>query len=180
MKMSITTKTGDRGTTRLFSGEEVSKDSLRPNAYGDLDELVSILGVARCHCPAADTQQAILELQRELFVAGSEMATTPGAVERLDQRIDAARLAELERRMAELEAAIEVPDSFIVPGGSPAGAFLDLARSVSRRLERRAVGLCADGELDNDNLIVWLNRLSDYLYLLARSAEDKPTLVKSE
>ena len=180
MKMSITTKTGDHGTTRLFSGEEVSKDSSRPNAYGDLDELVSILGVARCHCPAADTQQAILNLQRELFVAGSEMATAPGGLERLGQRIDAARLADLELLMAELEEAIEIPNGFIVPGGTPAGAFLDLARSVSRRLERRVVGMCDDGELDNDSLIVWLNRLSDYLYLLARSAEDKPTLVKPE
>ena len=122
MKMSITTKTGDRGTTRLFSGEEVSKDSSRPNAYGDLDELVSILGVARCHCPDADTQQAILNLQRDLFVAGSEMATAPGGLERLGQRIDAARLADLERLMTELEEAIEIPNGFIVPGGTPVGA----------------------------------------------------------
>lgn len=176
--MSITTKNGDRGTTRLFSGEEVSKDSSRPNAYGDLDELVSMLGIARCHCQQPEIAQAILDLQREMFTAGSELATMPEALARLPKRIDAARLADLEQRMRILEAATALPNGFIVPGGSPASAFLDYARTIARRCERRVVGMRDAGELDNETLVIWVNRLSDYLYLLARGEEDKPTLVK--
>ena len=176
-KFSITTRRGDAGDTRLFSGETVRKNAPRPSAYGDLDELISVLGVARAQCRHAATQEAVLRLQRQLFVAGSELATTPGGFARLKQRVDAAMLAELDERCAALEARLTMPRGFIVPGASLAGAQLDVARTVSRRVERQVVGLADAGEVKNAELLAWLNRLSDYLWLLARSEEDAPTML---
>ena len=132
-KISITTKTGDTGETRLFSGELVAKHSSRPDAYGDVDELVSILGIARCHCEKPLTRDSVLEIQRQLFIVGSELATTGAKLDRLPQRIDADRLRQLEERMSALEAEVEIPSGFIVPGGSLAAGHLDLARTVARR-----------------------------------------------
>lgn len=174
--MSITTRTGDRGTTRLFSGEEVAKCSARPAAYGELDELVSVLGIARCHCRRRGDD--VLTLQRELFVVGAELATTAEGRERLRERVDQASLSALEARMTALESAIPMPTDFIVPGSNLAAAHLDHARTVARRCERHAVGLHRGGELDNEILLVWLNRLSDYLWLLARAEEDEPTRLR--
>lgn len=177
MPRSITTRTGDHGTTRLYSGEEVAKDSPRPAACGDLDELICVLGLARLHLEG-DPAEAVLRLQRELFAVGSEIATLPPKRDRLPQRIDADAVARLEGRREALEAAISLPNGFIVPGGSPAGAQLDLARALARRLERRVVALQREGELANQHLLVWLNRLSDYLFLLARRVEPEPTMVR--
>jgi len=176
--MSITTRQGDGGNTRLFSGELVAKDSPRPSTYGDLDELVSILGVARNFCRHDATREAILALQRTLFILGSEIATSPAGYDRLPRRIDAQLMAELDRSRDELEARIVLPRSFVIPAGSPAAAFLDLARTVARRLERGMVGLHRTGDLPNDLVLVWINRLSDYLFLLARSEEDAITPLK--
>ncbi len=171
--MSITTKTGDRGTTRLFSGEQVDKCSPRPETYGDLDELISVLGVARLHCQSKGNREALLELQRELFVVGSELATSRVRLDRLKKRIDAERLRAFEARRDALEASIEVPKVFVVPAASLAAAHLDVARTVARRLERKVVGLARAGEIDNEHLLVYVNRISDYLWLMARSEEDE-------
>lgn len=175
---SITTRTGDSGTTRLYSGETVSKASARPDAYGAIDELVSQLGVARCYVRLDATRDAVLYVQRTLFRVASELATTAPHLDRLKQRVDAACLAELDARRDALEATITLPNGFIVPGGEPSPAHLDLARAMSRRCERLAVALFESGEITNSVLLVWLNRLSDYLYLLARSEETAPMLVK--
>lgn len=169
--MSITTRFGDQGDTRLFSGEVVAKDSARPSAYGDLDELVSLLGVARNFCVHKATAEAILQLQRELFIVGSEIATMPAHYGRLPRRVDQALMAELDRRRDALEARTTLPTGFVVPANGQSASFLDLARAVSRRVERRAVSLHAAGDLPNVLILNWLNRLSDYLYLLARSEE---------
>ena len=176
--MSITTKVGDRGTTFLFSGEEVPKDSPRTSAYGDLDELVSVLGLARATTKRADVRAAVLALQRELFVAGAELATSSRRVKLLQQRVDAARLADLEARRDALEKRIRMPAGFILPGGTLAAAHLDHARTLARRLERRVVGLTRRKLVRNPDLIVWLNRLSDYLWLLARREEGPAVLLK--
>jgi cob(I)alamin adenosyltransferase len=176
--MSITTRQGDGGQTRLFSGELVPKDAPRPCTYGDLDELVSLLGVARQFCRHDATRDAVLAVQRTLFVLGSEIATSPAGYDRLPRRIDAALMAELDRCRDELEARIVLPRSFVIPAGSQAAAFLDLARTVARRLERGMVTLHRAGELPNDLALVWINRLSDYLFLLARSEEDTITPLK--
>lgn len=170
---SITTKVGDKGTTFLFSGEEVPKDSPRTMAYGDLDELVSVLGVARCHVEHEEIKHDILTIQRDLFVAGAELATALDHVGLLKQRIGEGELRHFEARRDALESRIKMPDGFIIPGGSGSlgAAHLDHARTVARRVERRAVTLQRAGLIDNRNLLIWLNRLSDYLWLLARLEE---------
>ncbi len=177
-KFSITTKTGDRGTTRLFSGEEVSKYSERLEAYGDLDELVSLLSVARHQMKNKELIDDVLYLQRTLFVVGSELATTAGKISKLKSRIDENFLKTMENRRSALEDRVKIPDGFVIPGNNPASAALDVCRAVSRRLERKIVELFQKKELNNQNLLIWLNRLSDYLYLMARFEEGKPQLVK--
>lgn len=176
--MSITTKVGDRGTTFLFSGEEVSKDSPRTMAYGDLDELVSVLGLVRAHTRYADVRSAVLDLQRELFIAGSELATSARHAKLLKARVDAARLAQLDARRDALEKRVPMPAGFILPGGTAAAAHLDHARTLARRLERRVVGLRRRKLVNNPVLIIWLNRLSDYLWLLARREEGRAVTLK--
>lgn len=177
-KLSITTRTGDQGTTHLFSGETVSKNSLRTEAYGDLDELVSILGVARSLSTDSDLQATLIRWQRRLFVVGTELATSPDHLDKVPQRVDDGMLQELERERDELEEALPPIKGFILPGGTPVAAQLDLARAVSRRCERKVVGLFEAGLIDNTILLIWLNRLSDYLWLLARHAEGHATLMK--
>lgn len=177
---SITTRVGDRGTTFLFSGEEVPKDSSRTEAYGDLDELVSVLGVARCHAANERVRDDLLAIQRDLFTAGAELATALDRVNLLKHRVDEALLREFEDRREALEARLTMPDGFIIPGGSGslAAAHIDHARTIARRLERRAVGLSRAGLVANNNLLVWLNRLSDYLWLLARCEEGRSLSLK--
>lgn len=177
-KSSITTKVGDKGTTFLFSGEEVPKDSPRTEAYGDIDELVSVLGVARSVSTKPEICETILNLQRELFVAGSELATASEHVHLLKQRIDAAKLKAFESLRDEWEARIKMPDGFIIPGGTPAAAYIDHARTIARRCERKIVRLQRDGLIDNRPLLVWMNRLSDFLWILARYEEGAKTLLK--
>ncbi len=170
---SITTKVGDKGTTFLFSGEEVSKDCPRTETYGELDELVSVLGIARCHAGQDEVREAILDLQQTLFSAGAELATSIDHVDLLGQRIDEQILRAFDKRREELEVRVRMPDGFIIPGGtgSLVSAHLDHARTVARRLERRAVSLSRAGLVSNPHLLIWLNRVSDYLWLLARFAE---------
>ena len=175
---SITTRTGDNGTTHLFSGERVSKDCPQAHAYGDLDEVVSLLGVARALSPNADTVARLESLQRRLFVVGAELATSREHLARLRERVDEAMLAQLDREREDLEAALPAPGGFILPGGTPAAAHIDLARAVTRRCERKVVGLMEQGVMTNETLLVWLNRLSDYLWLLARAEENGKTVMK--
>ncbi|MBU4460665.1 MAG: cob(I)yrinic acid a,c-diamide adenosyltransferase [Verrucomicrobia bacterium] len=174
---SITTRTGDGGTTRLFSGEEVPKHASRVEALGAVDETVSTLGLARAFARRIETRDAIRAVQRDLFVVGAEIATSIEAIELLTRRIDAGCLADLDRRRDALEAATPWPQGFVVPGANPASAHLDHARSVARRLERCVTRLLDEGVIANRTLLMWLNRLSDYLWLLARSEEEHPDLL---
>ena len=178
-KINITTKTGDKGTSRLFSGEEVSKDSLRLDAYGDLDELVSMLSVARHHMSQEVLRADILTLQKEIFTVAAELATTKNKLTKLPTRVDQNFLNKLENRRESLAQNTEIPTGFVIPGATLSAAYLDLARAISRRCERKAVRLIEQNEIDNSLVIIWLNRLSDYLYLVARNEEKKPMLVKS-
>jgi cob(I)alamin adenosyltransferase len=175
---SITTKVGDKGTTFLFSGEEVPKNSPRTSAYGDLDELVSLLGIARAASKRPELREQLVELQRDLFVVGTELATSAAQLHMLKERADVAFLQRLEKKRDAAEAAVRMPAGFILPGGTVAAAHLDLARAVSRRLERSIVGLVQGGEIENKAMLVWVNRLSDYLWLLARIEEGDSTLLK--
>ncbi len=177
---SITTKTGDQGMTRLFSGEQVLKTSLRIDAYGDVDEATSILGIARHHVRSEENQTLILFVQKSLSRICAELATTEEKLSRLKARVDQPFLNELEVRRERLESQVTIPNGFIVPAGSLAAAHLDHARTVVRRAERKVVQLLQAKEITNGLTLVWLNRLSDLLYLLARHEEGKPIYVKDD
>ncbi|MBI5415675.1 MAG: cob(I)yrinic acid a,c-diamide adenosyltransferase [Candidatus Omnitrophica bacterium] len=174
----ITTRAGDEGYSRLFSGEKVPKDSPRLEACGDLDELVSALAVARGRTRDTRLREEILRLQRELFVVGPELATTSVKLAGLARRVDDAFLSAMEKRCAFLNATVPIPKGFVVPGATLASAYLDQARCVARRCERKVVALYRKKEIKNPRVIVWLNRLSDYLYLLARREEKHPLPVR--
>lgn len=177
-KIRITTKTGDKGTTRLFSGEKVPKASPRLDALGDIDELASILGIARCHARKPRTRQALLELQKDLFVIGAEIATTTSKLARLPRRVDEAFLKTLEGNLETLHETVPLHGGFVVPGADLSSAYLDYGRAVARRCERKIAALLTKKEILNPLVLVWMNRLSDYLYLTARSEENRPIPVK--
>jgi cob(I)alamin adenosyltransferase len=170
---------GDGGMTKLFSGEQVPKNSARTDAFGDLDELVSILGVARASSRRKEVREAVLEIQRNLFVIGSELATSADKVQRLLVRVDAEMVRELNRKYGKLQARMKPLNGFIIPGGNSSAAHIDLARAIARRCERKVAGLVLSRAIRNQLLLVWMNRLSNYLWLLARQEEGKSTMVKS-
>ena len=179
-RRSITTRAGDSGKTYLFSGESVDKDDPRTDAYGDLDELVSVLGVAYAHMTDLRLCSRIQDVQETLFIVGSELATSLHCVESLPCRIGFEQVAEMDEVCRLLEEAICAPTGFVLPGGSVAAAHLDHARTLVRRLERKVVALQRSGIVGNDLMLVWLNRLSDYLWLLARCEEGDATRVKDQ
>jgi len=176
--VSITTKNGDEGRTRLATGEAVWKDDPRLEALGDLDELTCALGEARARMANREHAGMILDIQLRLSQAAAEVAfatTEKGAPQ---HAITPEQLAELEQGQAQLEAeCITLPDAFVLPGGSLAGAALDLARAVTRRVERRVVALCRQGVRLERSTCVYLNRLSDFLWVLARREEPRTTVM---
>lgn len=176
--MSITTKTGDLGRTRLYSGEEISKADGPPRAVGALDEAVSLLGIARSLCPDPDLHECLLSLQQDCFVVGSELATHPDHRERLTAVVDETFLAKLDALRDQVEAEVVMPKDFVVPGGNTLGAHLDLARTVFRRCEREAVRLHEADFLANPRVLQWLNRVSDLLWLWARKVEGDQTTAR--
>jgi cob(I)alamin adenosyltransferase len=179
--MRIYTKKGDDGTTGLlFGGDRVSKNDLRTDAYGTVDEAVSALGLARAAIGSitdrteARLAELSLRLQRELFVAGAEIATHVDRRERLTDgvsRVTDDMVAALEREIDELEGLVEQPKEFVLPGESMTGAALDLARTTVRRAERRCVALALDGGLPDSLVVPYLNRLADLLFVMARAAD---------
>ena len=154
----------------------MAKNSPRLNAYGNIDELVAVLGIARFHAEKKETKEALLFMQRSLFTVASELATTPEKLGRLKKRVDEEMLAVLDEKRQACESKIQIPNGFVIPGDTLATAHIEHARTIARRCERSVVGLLQEKIIDNKILIVWFNRLSDYLYLLARLEEDKPTL----
>jgi cob(I)alamin adenosyltransferase len=177
----IYTRKGDTGTTGLlFGGERVSKSDLRTDAYGTTDEAVAALGLARAGI-GAETDRAearlaalILRLQRELFVVGAELATHRDRRERLTDattRVTEAMVVSLEREIDDLEELSEQPTEFILPGETPTGAALDLARTIVRRAERRSVALAEVGGLPDSWVVPYLNRMADLLFVMARVAD---------
>jgi cob(I)alamin adenosyltransferase len=170
----IYTKTGDDGTTGLLYGGRVPKSDAATEAYGTVDEAVAALGVARAACGdgEADLAEALLRLQRDLFVVGADLATNPEERDRLIAEVSLVTpdmVAELEREIDRQVEAKPLPNAFIVPGANPLSAALDVARSVVRRGERRVVELERAGRTVNPEVRRYLNRLSDLLFVLARS-----------
>lgn len=174
--MKIYTKAGDDGSTGLLYGGRVSKADLVTEAYGTTDEAVAALGLARALSADPDEKDEILALQRELFVVGADLATNPDDRGKLTEGVSlvtAAMTARLETRIDEIVEVHPLPQEFIVPGTNPASAALDVARSTIRRAERRVVQMQAANRLGNDEVLRYLNRLSDLLFVLARrSAEE--------
>lgn len=169
----IYTKHGDDGTTGLLYGGRVSKADPATEAYGTTDEAVAVLGLARALSDSEGLKEEILGLQRELFVVGADLATNPMERNKLEPRVSlvtADMVEGLEGRIDELVAEHPLPNAFIVPGANPVSAALDVARGVIRRAERRVVELRQSGSEVNEEVVRYLNRLSDLLFVLARTA----------
>jgi cob(I)alamin adenosyltransferase len=182
--VKIYTKKGDDGTTSLWYGGRVPKDSPRTEAYGALDEACSALGVARALCAESDGRAEladdILRLQDDLFVAGAELATAPEAAGRLEDgisRVTDEMVSWAEALIDRYMAEVELPPKFVIPGGNLLSAQLDVARTVIRRAERRISTLVEAGEIASETLVHFVNRASDLAYAMARWADiDDPAL----
>jgi cob(I)alamin adenosyltransferase len=167
--MKIYTKTGDDGTTGLFGGARVAKTSSRVDAYGTVDELNATIGVARATKLEAATDDVLAHVQVDLFTVGAELACVPGKEDKLGMTLLGASDAErLERAIDDAEKDLPPLKSFVLPGGSAQASALHLARTVCRRAER-AVLLLDDAEPRRE-IVIYLNRLSDLLFTLARKA----------
>ena len=171
--MKIYTKTGDSGETSLFDNSRVSKADARVDAYGDVDELNACLGAVRAAGIDADIADLLASIQKELFAVGARLADPSS---RIAGRVTKAAVTDadihrLEGAIDRLEAELPPLRKFILPGGSGAGAQLHLARTVCRRAERRVVGL-GPGAVES-LVIVYLNRLSDLLFVMARAVNQR-------
>lgn len=166
--MKIYTKTGDRGDTGLFGGPRVRKDDPRIEAYGTVDELNAALGLVRCERLDGPLDALLANIQSELFNVGAELAT-PDPQRLGTHTIATEHIARLEAAIDQHEVKLEPLKAFILPGGTRSAALLHLARTVCRRAERRLVTL-ADREAISADLMIYLNRLSDLLFVLARWA----------
>lgn len=165
--MKLYTKQGDRGETALYGGRRVSKSSARIEAYGTVDELNCVLGLALADGAQGRTGEVAAELQDLLFVLGGDLATPMDGSSAI-ARMQPAHVERMEQWIDELDAAVPALRNFILPGGSRAGATLHLARTVCRRAERAAVASGEAGEAVNPEAVRFLNRLSDLLFALAR------------
>lgn len=173
--MKIYTRSGDEGDTGLFGGGRVPKDHPRVAAYGDVDELNSAIGLARAAPPAEFADQLLESVQRDLFAIGGHLATPdPERVTRALEKaaLSEARVAELERAIDEADTELSPLKSFVLPAGTPKAAALHLARTVCRRAERSTVRLGREAEV-HPLFVVYLNRLSDLLFTLARLANHR-------
>jgi cob(I)alamin adenosyltransferase len=174
--MKVYTKTGDDGTTGLFYGGRASKDDVGPEAYGTVDETVSVLGLARAECDrGSELHELLVRLQRELFVVGAELATAPENRTKLSDgttRVTGAMVEALEPIIDDITTRFEQPTEFVLPGENRLGAALDLARAVARRAERATVAATRAQWLEPTSCVVpYLNRLADLLWVLARWQE---------
>jgi cob(I)alamin adenosyltransferase len=170
--MKIYTKTGDAGDTGLFGGGRVPKNHPRVEAYGDVDELNAVIGMVRALEPLPRIDEVLVPIQRDLFAIGALLATPDLAKMRqhLEKaRIDDARIGDLEHAIDDADRELDPLRAFIVPGGSPKAATLHVARTVCRRAERRVVGLASELEIP-PLVVIYLNRVSDLLFTLARLA----------
>ncbi len=189
--MSIVTKTGDSGDTGLFGGQRISKADTRIHAYGTVDELNAVLGIIIAEYPAsphpgtgaptyetknsqkhpsvgADLANHLIRIQNILFRMGADLAT-PRIGNANPPRIEPEHVQELEEWVKELESSMEMPQYFVLPGGTKTASFLHLARTICRRAERLAVDLAQKEDI-GPHVVIYLNRLSDYLFLASLRA----------
>jgi cob(I)alamin adenosyltransferase len=182
---AVATGKGDDGTTGLLYGGRITKDDARAEAYGTIDEAVACLGVVRAELAAlrargplpgalSGLDEVILVLQRDLFVAGAELATNPDAWDRLrdgETRVDEGMLSRLEDTLRTAEESVDMPHEFILPGASRLSTAIEVSRTVVRRAERRVIRLDHDRLVPGAWLMPYLNRLADLLWVLARLTE---------
>ena len=180
--MKIYTKKGDKGETRLLYGDAVSKDSIAPEAYGSVDELVAALGLVRYEQKLPlEAKEYILQIQRQLFVVGAELATSKDNRTKLkpnETLVTDSMVETLEKEIDNLTEKNGVPDYFVVPGENSISSKFDWCRVVSRRAERKCVAWKKLNEVEDTKVIVYLNRLSDLLWMLARDNEKEWTSSK--
>ena len=180
-RKKIYTKYGDEGTTGLLYGGRVSKDDPHTEAYGITDEAVSTMGLARALSQDARVKEILTGLQRQLFTVAAELATDPRRYEMFKRHfkpVTPDMVTELEELIDGLEEDVEMPNVFILPGGSPASAAIDMARCSVRTAERRVVALKEQDKLTNLDILRYMNRLGDLLFVLARYEDRELPLEK--
>jgi cob(I)alamin adenosyltransferase len=166
-KPRIYTRTGDEGQTSLFAGGRTSKDTARLHAYGTIDELNSVLGLAVAQGLSEELAAKINVIQNELFVVGADLATPLEAEARWIARVSGDQVTRLEREIDAMDDRLPPLENFILPGGTPGAAALHVARTVCRRAERWVVALVGEENL-NASTLQYVNRLSDWLFVAAR------------
>lgn len=174
----VTTGTGDTGYTGLLGAERVAKYDPRPDTFGTVDEATSALGLARATTKDVKVKDIILQIQQELYLLMAELATPPENYEKMGFRMTVEHVKRLEEVEEKLKQEVEIPNKFVIPGDTLDGAALDLARTVIRRAERKAVKLLHDGVIENSEVVRYLNRLSDLVFILARYIEVKSSLAE--
>jgi cob(I)alamin adenosyltransferase len=174
--VKIYTRKGDDGTTGLWYGGRVEKSAGRPEAYGSVDEAAAALGLCRAAAERdSEIHADVLRMERELFVAGAELATAPEAADRLEPGVSKVTSEMIDRLEADIDRYMErvdLPPKFVVPGGTELSARLDVARTALRRAERRVVELKRADDLADDTVLRYLNRASDALFAMARFADE--------
>ena len=170
-RKKVYTKYGDKGETSLLYGGRVSKNSVHTEAYGSTDEAVSAMGLGRSLSEDQKVKDILRDLQRELFTIAAELATDPDKYELFHQHfkpVTQDMVDNLETIIDSLEEEFTMPQVFVLPGGSPASSAIDMGRTIIRTAERRVVALAEAGQLTNELILTYLNRLGDLLFVLAR------------
>jgi cob(I)alamin adenosyltransferase len=167
--MKIYTKTGDKGDTSLFGGQRVPKDAMRIEAYGTVDELNSVLGIVLAENTSDRIAEILTSIQNHLFILGADLATPRSSDSKSIKRVQAKDAHALEKVIDALELCLKPLRSFVLPGGSPVAARIHFARTICRRAERAVVRLSRNEDI-GESITIYLNRLSDLLFVLARYA----------
>jgi len=170
--MKIYTKTGDQGETSLLGGKRVGKDARRIETYGTVDELNSHIGLILAVDTGGLLKEYLRNIQEDLFVLGADLATPAGVTAKTGVRMTPAGAERIERMIDAMEKELKPLDSFVLPGGSVLGASIHVARTVCRRAERLVVALSREEEIGREP-VIFLNRLSDFLFVLARFANKR-------
>ena len=181
-EVKIYTRKGDDGTTGLWYGGRVPKNDPRTSAYGDVDEAIAQIAVARAGARPTHTvvHDDLLEMQRCLFIGCAQLATLPEHQHKLESGVTLMTdemVTQLELRIDWYKEQVNLPPKFIIPGGTTLSAQLDVARTVTRRAERSVVALKTDGELPDDTVLRFINRASDLLFVMARFADEPDPVV---
>ncbi len=174
----VTTGTGDTGYTGLLGEQRVPKYDPRPDTFGTVDEATSALGLARAAAQEQKVKDIIYHVQQELYLLMGELATPQENYEKMGLRVTKEHVERLEQVEEDLKREVEIPNRFIIPGDTLDGAALDLARTIIRRAERMAVKLLHDGIIENGEVVRYLNRLSDVIFVLARYVEVKSSVAQ--